>query len=227
MPLIEVLDIDSEASHDEIAARILDRHRYFSTLVVTAPTQQLRTIYERKLSDLRLLAQQYQVDLQGGQARPAAPPTAKQSGSQHAQSSNTQLPVLVLHTEGREARSYPLLPGVNILGRRQGVSGHTLVIDDGYKGRAHAVVGVVQNPVPRVMLYDIGELPGQKPSTNGVFLNGNDKRLTGKHEMRPGDTLQVGYAQLVLTYAVEGQVNEAVREVSSKGRAPTVIIKVN
>ena len=59
------------------------------------------------------------------------------------------------------------------------------------------------------MLYDVGELAGHKASTNGVYLNGRDQRITGKISLNPGDTLQVGYSKLVLTYASSGRQQEA------------------
>lgn len=224
MAYIELLEIDESAGANLIAERLRDRYKYFTTLVSTAPTAQLKAIYQKKLAGLQSLAGQHAVDLLGSKA---SAPTPIGQASNLEDSTVNQQALLVLHTEGRPLRSYPLVPGVNILGRNQGTSGQTILIDDDYMSRSHAVVEVVSIKNRSALLYDIGELPGHKPSTNGVYLNGNDQRLKGKVPIKPNDTLQVGYAKLVLTYAAHSRQNDVVTEIGKKQHSRTVFIKMN
>lgn len=62
-----------------------------------------------------------------------------------------------------------------------------VVLDDGAVSRRHATLWVSQD---RCYVRDEG-------STNGTFVN--EQRITGTHEMRPGDRLRVGAATFHLT----------------------------
>jgi hypothetical protein len=227
MAYIELLEIEESAGAHQIAERLKDRHKYFTTLASTAPTVQLKAIYQKKLSDLQALASKYQVDLSASSGS-VKPQMAEQTPSSELASRAAQpQALLVLHTEGRPLQSFPLLIGVNILGRSQGTSGHTILIDDDYMSRAHAVVEIISIKERSALLYDIGELPGNKPSTNGVYLNGHETRLTGKVSLSHNDTLQVGYAKLVLTYAAATEQRDTVTAIGKKEHSKTVFIKVN
>lgn len=226
MAYIELLELDDSAGAHSIAERLRERHKYFSTLADTAPTTQLKAIYQKKLTDLAHLAVQYAVEL-GAAGIGGATTLPKEYAAPNTLSSVNLQAMLVLHTEGRALRSFPLVPGVNILGRTQNVIGNSVLIDDDYMSRSHAVVEIVSVKNQTALLYDAGELPGFKPSTNGVFLNGDPERLSGKVPIRPEDTLQVGYAKLVLTYASGDRQSEAVASVGSRIHSRTVFIKVN
>lgn len=226
MAYIELLEIDENAGVQQISERLSDRYQYFSTLVSTAPTMQLRAIYQRKLSDLQILANQYSVKISVSGAEQTLKDASTKS-SKGTEKAGQQQALLVLHTEGRPLQSFPLLPGINILGRSQGTSGNTILIDDDYMSRAHAVVEITSIREKSALLYDIGELPGCKPSTNGVFLNGNEQRLSGKVALNPNDTLQVGYAKLVLTYSAVAERSATMFAIGKKEHSKTVFIKVN
>lgn len=226
MAYIELLEIDENAGTQQIAERLNDRHQYFSTLVSTAPTIQLRAIYQKKLSDLQILANHYSVKISGSEAGQALKVASTKSSKETSKASQQQA-LLVLHTEGRPLQSFPLLPGINILGRSQGTSGNTILIDDDYMSRAHAVVEIISIKEKSALLYDIGEVLGYKPSTNGVFLNGNEMRLSGKVALNPNDTLQVGYAKLVLTYSAAAERSATMFAIGKKEHSKTVFIKVN
>ena len=228
MAIIEILEIDDSADVQQIREKLRDRYQYFGVLVSTAPTMQLKAIYQKKLLDLRALAEKYSLNLDASSA-PASAPSGGGGAAHSAHKANppSQQAFLVLHTEGKPLRSFPLLPGINVLGRNQGVVGHTILIDDDYMSRAHAVVEMVAIKDKVALLYDVGELAGHKASTNGVYLNGCDVRISGKLALNPGDTLQVGYSKLVLTYAASGQQQEAAAAVGKREHSKTVFIKVN
>jgi len=226
MAYIELLEIDESAGPQLIAERLRDRHQYFSTLVSTAPTAQLKAIYQKKTSDLQALANHYSIDLSvATSAKPSRSESMPHANA--ADGSSLQQPLLVLHTEGRAMQSFPLLPGINILGRSQGTTGQTILIDDDYMSRAHAVVEITGIKDRTALLYDIGELPGHKASTNGVYLNGKEQRLSGKVALHANDTLQVGYAKLVFTYSTPAERGATVKAIGKKEHSKTVFIKVN
>lgn len=226
MALIEILEIDDREDVQHIREKLRDRYNYFSVLEGTAPTPQLKAIYLRKISDLRVLAKKYAVDLSPEAPKPQAPPTGRPAPEAAAAHSSQQA-FLVVHTEGKPLQSFPLRPGLNVLGRRQGTTGHTIAIDDDYMSKTHAVVEILSIRDRKALLFDIGELAGNKPSTNGVYLNGRDERISGKVVLRSGDTLQTGYTKLVLSYADAGHQHEAEAAVGNTEHSKTVFIKVH
>lgn len=227
MAYIEILEIDESAGQRQIEEKLRDKYQYFSTLVSTAPTTQLKSIYAKKVSELQSLAKQYSVDLADSRNSAGQPNNAVSSECIDSALTDQEHAILVLHTEGRALRSYTLRPGLNILGRNQSVEHHSIVIEDEYLSRAHAVVEVINVKARHTLVYDIGELPGKKYSTNGVYINSAEQRITGKKLFRPGDTVQVGYAKLVLTYAADAKQQEAMTAIGKKDHSKTVFIKVN
>jgi len=227
MAIIEILEIDDSADVRLIREQLMDRYQYFGVLVSTAPTMQLQAIYQKKLLDLKALAEKYSVDLDASFASVSSTSVGEAERFATKANQSSEQAFLVLHTEGKPLRSFPLLPGINVLGRRQGEIGHTILIEDDYMSKVHAVVEMVHIKEKVALLYDVGELSGNKPSTNGVYLNGRDVRISGKLALNPGDTLQVGYSKLVLTYAVSGQQQEAAAAVGKREHSKTVFIKVN
>lgn len=228
MAYIEILEIDESAGQRQIEEKLRDKYQYFNTLVSTAPTTQLKSIYAKKVSELQGLAKQYRINL--ADSRNSAEQTNNAAVPRECNDSaftDQEQAILVLHTEGRALRSYTLRPGLNILGRNQGVEHHSIVIEDEYLSRAHAVVEVINVKARHALVYDIGELPGKKYSTNGVYINSAEQRITGKKLFRPGDTVQVGYAKLVLTYAADAKQQEAMTAIGKKDHSKTVFIKVN
>lgn len=227
MAFIELLEIDDSAGIEQIREKLKDRYQYFEVLVTTAPTSQLKAIYQKKLVDLRALAEKYSLDLSAPSTPAAVPAGTPTSAREFEPTQTTTQALLVLHTEGKPLQSFPLLSGINILGRRQSVAGQTILIDDEYMSKAHAVVEMLSIQGRQALLYDVGELAGHKASTNGVYLNGRDQRITGKVSLNPGDTLQVGYSKLVLTYASSGRQQEATAAVGKTEHSKTVLIRVN
>lgn len=227
MAYIDLLDIEDTVGSKLIAEKIKDRHQYFSMLASTAPTAQLKSIYLKKLSELQELAVRYSVDWASPRSADAKAKTQSDGDAGNARYAEQELAMLVLHTEGRAVRSYQLLPGLNILGRSQGTEHHSIVIEDDFMSRSHAVVEITNVKARQALVYDIGEISGKKSSTNGVYLNGVEKRITGKTTFRPGDTIQVGYSKLVLTYSSAEKQKEAVTAVGKKDHSKTVFIKVS
>lgn len=230
MAFIELLGLDDTSDRTTISQKITERHEHFSRLLQTAPTAHLMTIYEKKLRELAEIAQKYGTALPGsmpggGQSVPQSGTNDDRPAGNGAQRKGGKVstPMLVLHTEGRRPEYFIIKHGKNLIGRRTVEGFNTIVIEDEYISRLHAVVE--HDGLGQMFLYDIGEMQGQKPSTNGVYVNGNENRLPGKAVLRSGDAFQVGYTKLVLTYAETGQCDAEVEKVARTGFVPTVIIK--
>lgn len=229
MAFIEILGLDDTSDRTGISERIIERYRYFSRLLDTAPTAHLRTIYEKKLIELTEIGGRYGVRLS------AAPPGTSAEYQENGQGSfqgrgearcasdPAAAPMLVLHTEGRRPDYFEIMTGKNLIGRRPVEGFRTIVIEDEYISRMHAVVEC--DTQRGIRLYDIGEVSGHKPSTNGVYLNGNEARLQGLVPLRSGDAFQVGYTKLVLAFSEAGKREVEMERVARTGFVPTVIFK--
>jgi len=88
--------------------------------------------------------------------------------------------MLVVYAGVHLGRVFPLLPGVNVIGRSPGVD---LPMPDEEVSRTHAWITLGGATGDEVLLEDKG-------STNGTFLN--DQRITRATRMQPGDRIAVG-----------------------------------
>jgi diguanylate cyclase (GGDEF)-like protein len=88
--------------------------------------------------------------------------------------------VLVVYAGTHLGRVFPLVPGINIIGRSPGVD---LPLPDEEVSRTHAWVTLLGPPGNEVVLEDRG-------STNGTFLN--DQPIAGPVRLSAGDRISVG-----------------------------------
>ena len=88
--------------------------------------------------------------------------------------------VLVVYAGTHLGRVFPLVPGVNVIGRSPGVD---LPLPDEEVSRTHAWVTLRGAPGNEVILEDCG-------STNGTFLN--DQLVTGPTPLSAGDRIAMG-----------------------------------
>ncbi|MBF9133470.1 FHA domain-containing protein [Plantactinospora sp. S1510] len=91
------------------------------------------------------------------------------------------LPLLTVTSGPLQGASFRLRPGLRRIGREDGVD---VLLDDPKVSRRHATVEHVDG---RVLLADAG-------STNGTWLN--NRRLSGRTELRDGDRLRLGHVEL-------------------------------
>ena len=134
---------------------------------------------------------------------------------------------LIIHTEGKEKKSYPLKEGKNLIGRKTTKNTPDIAITDKYISRHHAAIYIKSNKKYEYEYYiaDNAEALG-KPSLNGTFINGNDQRIINSMELSDNDTIQVGETKLVLkTSVVAIDVEEAVKLVGKTGYKKTIDIK--
>ena len=64
---------------------------------------------------------------------------------------------------------------------------------------------------------------GDKPSTNGTYLNGNEDRVTMKTPLRNNDTLQIGITKLMFRYN-DNALEDILDDVAGKDYMHTVVI---
>jgi diguanylate cyclase (GGDEF)-like protein len=103
--------------------------------------------------------------------RKRAPEEAEPLPSEH---------VLVVYAGTHLGRVFPLVPGINIIGRSPGVD---LPMPDEEVSRTHAWITLRGAPGNELILEDRG-------STNGTFLN--DQIIAGPTRLTPGDRISVG-----------------------------------
>ena len=99
------------------------------------------------------------------------------------------LATLVRVVEGSDASVHPLLGDLFQIGRDKAC--HIQIVDDTSVSRKHA--SITRQGV-RFMLEDLG-------SSNGVLVNGT--RITGAHELRVGDKVEIGKTVYVFRRRVE------------------------
>lgn len=217
MNIFELLELEPSATSDEIRARAQEKRRYFSNLLQSAPTQVLRDIYTRRLSDIDRFLEERGYSRQG-ETPSAAPPAARPANSVSTGSAG-----YFLHPDGGRS-PIALLPGLNIVGRQPRNMGNPIVLDDTYVSANHAVLEVIPGPPATVQLYDIGEV-SSKPSTNGVFVNHSPHRIDTRVSLFDGMHVRFGQHGFILHCVLQEQPVAASAQSSDDESLKTVIIK--
>ena len=130
---------------------------------------------------------------------------------------------LIRHTENQSPVSYPLYPGKNYIGRKEkpGFSPFVRVEEDPYISKIHAVI-IAEGKSAFFLADDLASI-GDKPSTNGTYLNGNEDRVTMKTPLRNNDTIQIGITKLMFRYN-DSALEDILDEVAGKDYMHTVVI---
>lgn len=131
---------------------------------------------------------------------------------------------LIRHTENQSARTFPLYPGKNFLGRkpRPDLIPFIEVEEDPYISKVHAVLYAEKD---KLFISDPSGEEG-KPSKNGIFINADDNRLTEKTRLRENDTIQIGVTKLILRYN-NNPIVKIVQEVEEQDYMHTVVIDIS
>ena len=155
----------------------------------------------------------------------ASTAAAKQPATTAAARPATPEPVgwLIRHTENQSPVSYPLYPGKNYIGRKEkpGFSPFVRVEEDPYISKVHAVI-IAEGKNAFFLADDLASI-GDKPSTNGTYLNGNEDRVTMKTPLRSNDTIQIGITKLMFRYN-DNALEDILDEVAGKDYMHTVVI---
>lgn len=138
---------------------------------------------------------------------------------------NSVLGWLIVHTKGKDPKTFDLKLGKNTIGDERGTSIGNLDITvggDRYVSRFHALINVVKKD--NNFYFFIEE---QKPSTNGTYINGDSNRIIAKKKIRlnDGDAIQVGETTLRLkTKQYSKDIEDAKTQVLNLDYEKTIII---
>lgn len=220
--VLEFLELPESATDQDIRVRMNDKLTYFQRLSENAPNDFLRKLHTSNTEKIRMLQNQM-----GGDA-PAASvqqPVYHQSSAPSSQN-KTEVAWLVRHTENQSAKTFALFYGKNYIGRNPQMNAPGIVLnEDPYISRVHALLEVINiNPL-QIVVSDDSVSNGGKPSKNGTYINGNERRLEGRMTIGANDTIQVGMTKLIIRLN-NTSIHKIVQEVEESDYMKTVVIDV-
>lgn len=243
--ILDFLDLPESTSDQEIKVRLADKLAYFQLLSENAPNDFLRKLHinnTQKVKDI-----QAQLMQAAAVTRPSvqAPVSSSSSSNRQAvsavnnfQPGNTGAQPaalapnqeaaawLVRHTENQPAKTFPLYQGKNFIGRNNYPGVPTIVIaEDPYISRTHTLLDVTSTNPLQIIVSDGAVAVGGKPSKNGTYLNGNERRIQRKEIMEENDTIQIGMTKFQVK-ANKTSINKIVQEVEESEYMKTVVIDI-
>jgi len=237
----EFLELPELASKTQIKLRLTEKLEYFESLSEQAPSDFLRRVNARHVEKVKHIQAAFfpwtteenglevilpfeQADETPAEEEVFTMPVIITSGSKEPQDTGEPQPVawLILHTENKDARQFPLYAGKNYLGRKAqpNLAPFIAIEDDVYISRVHAVIAVEAGDPALCVLLDTPEANTGKASANGTYLNAKPARIR-KEELADADTIQIGATKLVFKYNTQS-VNDLVKEVGNSDYMPTV-----
>ncbi len=135
---------------------------------------------------------------------------------------------LIVHTEGKDPIHFPLIKGVNFIGRPvPDIKPNIEVPDDIYVSRGHAILCVIEKSGDgwKYLLTDNNSNQRKSKSLNGTHLNGSQNRISENEEvqLKDGDTIQIGETKLVLkTPEIAKDIDEAKTQVLNMDYEKTI-----
>lgn len=235
--VLEFLELPETASDADLKTRLSDKLGYFQTLSENAPSDFLRKVYLQNIEKVHTIQRTLFQETVSA-SKPLHHPMAQsqqaysyqEQPKSHFQSQGhpNQNPVawLVRHTENQSAKTFPLFPGRNVVGRNPQPGVNTILLDDdAYVSRVHAVIDVAVSHSIDFYISDNPSANGGKASKNGTYLNGNDHRLVQKTKLKENDTIQLGMTKLILRHN-NTSINKIVHEVEESDYMKTVVIDI-
>jgi pSer/pThr/pTyr-binding forkhead associated (FHA) protein len=206
-------------SEEAVRDKYTERFNYFQMLYSNAPSKVVEQIQQQNLQKLNqvkkmlleeLAAKKKDFDKKYVNPLPKPKPEAEKTGEK---------PVvgwLIVHTENKKTETFDLYEGVNYIGRKKkdDKANSILIEDDPFVSRTHAFIKCKEaGGELQYVLYD-GD--GSKQSANGVFLNGNDRRIKECCYLKENDTIQIGTTKLVFKVkkdhrGISGEIEEIMR----------------
>lgn len=230
--VLEFLELPDSATDNDIRVRMNDKLSYFQRLSENAPNDFLRKLHTSNTEKIKTL----QLQMMGGEVGNTQPQHVGDAAynrninaGHHATTrsgNRTEVAWLVRHTENQSAKTFPIFYGKNYIGRNTHASGSSIVInEDPYISRIHALLEVINvNPL-QVVVTDDAQSNGGKPSKNGTYINGDDKRLAQRITIGPNDTIQVGMTKLIVRLN-NTSLHKIVQEVEESDYMKTVVIDI-
>lgn len=225
--VLDFLELPESATDHEIRVRMNDKLAYFQRLSENAPNDFLRKLHTSNTEKIRMM--QSQMSGADAPAARASAPSYQQSSSHQPSSQpagKAEVAWLVRHTENQSAKTFPLFYGRNYIGRNPQMNAPGVVLnEDPYISRVHALLEVINiNPL-QVVVSDDPVSNGGKPSKNGTYINGNEKRLEGRMTIGANDTIQVGMTKLIVRLN-NTSIHKIVQEVEESDYMKTVVIDI-
>lgn len=117
---------------------------------------------------------------------------------------------LVVHMPDKETKTYDLYLGKNVIGRPTDSNDVDIPIEgDAFISRKHATILVAKDEADKVVctLFDDGRESNGNPSTNGVFLNSSEERIspTDAIDLSNNDSIQIGETVMVFRSIYEDE----------------------
>lgn len=233
--MLEFLEMPSTASEGDILERLEDKLTYFQRLSENAPNDFLKKLHNENVKKVKTLQSELldkpvqrknqSTDYVSIDSNISSNYCDTSHNLKSAENNKTAVAWLVRHTENQSAKTFPLYYGKNFIGRNNHSSAPTIILgEDPYVSRVHCLLEVINiNPLEITICDDAVFL--SKPSKNGTYVNGNEKRLLKKMILNENDTIQVGMTK----FAVKGNndsIKKIVREVEESEYMKTVIINL-
>lgn len=225
--VLDFLELPESATDNDIRERMVDKLAYFQRLSENAPNDFLRKLHTSNTEKIRAMQREM-----GGVTAPAqvgayVPSKAAYASSAPASAARTvEVALLVRHTENQSAITFPLYYGKNHIGRNPSFNNPCIVYtDDPYVSRVHALLEVINIDPLQIVVSDEASSNGGKPSKNGTYINGDERRINRKVTIGVNDTIQIGMTKFIIRLN-NTSIHKIVQEVEESDFMKTVVIDV-
>lgn len=203
----QFLDLPENPDKNLVTIRFREKYNFFKMLHTNAPNSVIRNLQEKNLERLEeikkvipfvILDESAQQENKNNQFGFVDNKIAKKNKTNLSYDNTEPLAYLVVHTENKQTKSFPLLEGDTIIGRVEMIGENCIVIkDDEFVSRVHCFININYSKEGLItQIVDNGRFNNSKPSLNGTYYNGNPKRIKFQN-LKNGDTVQIGMTKLV------------------------------
>ncbi|HEY0058095.1 MAG TPA: FHA domain-containing protein [Flavisolibacter sp.] len=206
---LEFIGLKEPLAEEALLQKYTERFNYYHMLYENAPSKVIEKIQQQNLEKLKLvrkiLLDEIDLKKKDFNRRFSEPGDKPEPPAQPSSPEKAVAGWLIVHTENKPVQTFDLYEGINYIGRKKRDDGAGCIVldDDRYVSRTHALIKVKSvGSATQFVLYD-GD--GSKPSANGVFLNGKEKRVAQYCSLAESDTIQIGMTKLVLKIAKENR----------------------
>ena len=227
--ILELLELPDSVNENDIKVRLKEKLIYFRRLQENAPNDFLKKRHLQNIEKVLLVMAEY--GLTEMPEPDAAQYYSKQEpeGVKPSQGQGQQkkpIAWLIRHTEGQPVKTFSLYAGDNFIGRFLQPSGNTIVLEeDPYVSRLHAVIMADEGMHTQFHINDSALSNQGKPSRNGTYVNGDERRINQKTRLFNNDTIQIGMTKLVFKLNNDN-LNNIVTQVEDAGYMKTVVINI-
>jgi pSer/pThr/pTyr-binding forkhead associated (FHA) protein len=227
---LDFLELPRNASVLEIASRFKEKYNFFKMLHTNAPNPIIRNLQQKNLEILEEIKIELSIGLgtnaeQNGSSSQFQNERKSNSIKNEPQSNQTAAWIIV-HTEEKSTKSYPLFEGINAIGRISHPKYHSIELsEDSYVSRIHCFIilekiGFASNAT----IADDGKFNEGKKSMNGTYVNGKNQRIISRM-IKEGDTIQIGMTKFVFKWNSKN-IKDLENSVAESNFEKTVVINL-